>query len=460
MAINDCPLCLEKQREIDRLTEELERLRRKLRYQERKAKEGFFGPSTPSAQVPVKANTAPPREPKPKGARPGHEGNGRKRFAAGAADQVVVVAAEHEKCPECGGPLRDKGHEDRSVLEAPPLEARPRVYRLPKKYCPRCRRAFTPQVPGVLPKSLYGNQLIATAAVLHYGHGMPQGRVSQITGVPAGALAGIFHRLARLLESVPPKLIQEFRQAPAKHADETGWRTHGKNGYAWLFATPKLSIFLFGKNRSADVPKELFGENQSPGVLVVDRYSGYNQVPCAIQYCYAHLLREVQNLEKEFPGESEIKTFVAVVAPLLANAMSLNQKKISDPKFYAHAQKLKAKIKTAMKAPAQHLAIRRIQEIFREHQNRLYHWARDRRVPAHNNLAERDLRPSVIARKVSFGSNSPAGAHTRSILTTVLHTLAKRGRDPTNFLKLALDQLAKAPQQDTYPLLFKSPGPT
>jgi hypothetical protein len=310
-----------------------------------------------------------------------------------------------------------------------------------------------------LPKSLYGNQLIANAAALHYRHGMPQGRISELLGVAPGPLAEIFHRLARLFDSVPPKLIREYRKAPAKHADETGWRTNGKNGYAWLFATQQLSIFLFGKNRSAAVPQELFGPNQSPGVLVVDRYSGYNQVPCSIQYCYAHLLREVQNLEKEFPGESEIKTFVATAAPLLAKAMGLNRKKISDANFYAQAKKLKAKIKAVMNAPARHLGIRKIQDVFRDNSKRLYHWAADRRVPAHNNQAERDLRPSVIARKVSFGSNSAAGANTRSVLTTILHTLKKRGRDPTLALKNTLDQLAHHPEREPYHLLFRTQSP-
>ena len=55
--INDCPLCLEKQREIDRLKEENVLLRQRLSYRERKDKEGFFGSSTPSSQQPVKANT-------------------------------------------------------------------------------------------------------------------------------------------------------------------------------------------------------------------------------------------------------------------------------------------------------------------------------------------------------------------------------------------------------------------
>jgi hypothetical protein len=72
MALNGCAECLKKQREIDRLTEVLQRLKQKLRYQERQATEGFFGSAPPSTKRPVKANTTPAKEPKRKGARPGH----------------------------------------------------------------------------------------------------------------------------------------------------------------------------------------------------------------------------------------------------------------------------------------------------------------------------------------------------------------------------------------------------
>lgn len=34
-----------------------------------------------------------------------------------------------------------------------------------------------------------------------------------------------------------------------KPADETGWRTDGHSGYAWLFCTPALSIFAFRETR-------------------------------------------------------------------------------------------------------------------------------------------------------------------------------------------------------------------
>ncbi|HMK37450.1 MAG TPA: transposase [Desulfomonilaceae bacterium] len=194
-------------------------------------------------------------------------------------------------------------------------------------------------------------------------------------------------------------------------------------------------------------------------MLVVDRYGGYNKAPCEIQYCYAHLLRDVQDLEKEFPDQAEVSTFVAVVAPLLALARGLRNQRIDDDEFYKRAAQLTGEIKAAMNEPALHQGIRRIQDIFRQNEHRLYHWARNRAVPADNNLAERDLRPSVIARKVSFGSITDSGARTRSILTTVVTTLKKRGEDPADRIKKVLDQLALNMEQDPYNLLFPQPDP-
>ena len=63
----------------------------------------------------------------------------------------------------------------------------------------------------------------------------------------------------------------------------------------------------------------------------------------------------------------------------------------------------------------------------------------------------------MIARKVSFGSITDSGARTRSILTTVVTTLKKRGEDPADRIKKALDLLAVNMEQDPYDLLFPKP---
>jgi transposase len=453
MAANDCAVCLHKQRRIDELEDEVQRLRAKLRYEERKAADGFFGSSTPSSKKPVKPNCIE-KEKKPRGAKLGHKGAGRSSHQEGEADRSVVIGAQTEICPDCGNPLENKGWEERSVFDTPHQKTEKITYRLAKRYCPHCRSNITAQAPGVLPKSLFGNKLIADSVVMHYVHGLPIGRISQHLQVGAGAIADLFRRCADLFEKVPDGLVEQYRQAPVKHADETGWRTDGKNGYAWLFATPDLSIFQFGKDRSSDVPQAVFGKDPLPGTLVVDRYAAYNKAPCRIQYCFAHLLRKVEDLGREFPDDKEVAKFVAVVAPQLALAMGLRRERITDDEFYRRARALRDEIKATMAQPAHHQGIRSIQDIFRQNDDRLYRWADDRAVPADNNLAERDLRPSVIARKVSFGSVTHAGAKMRSILSTVTASLNKRGADVAGRIKEALDILAQNPNADPFEVLF------
>jgi hypothetical protein len=80
---------LKKQQQIDRLQEENKRLRDRLRYPQRTAREGPFGLSTPSSQIPFKPSTASPQEGARRGgARPGHVGHGRSRVAAAEADAL------------------------------------------------------------------------------------------------------------------------------------------------------------------------------------------------------------------------------------------------------------------------------------------------------------------------------------------------------------------------------------
>ncbi|MGI0013521.1 MAG: IS66 family transposase [Nitrososphaera sp.] len=448
-----CENCLEKQRTIDRLTEENKSLKDQLRYRQRRAEDGPFGSSTPSSKIPVKANSPEEQRRRRGGAKEGHVGHGRSSVDASSANRIeqVDVAA---MCPECGSALEDKGYQDRSVIESRPIRAERILYRLEKKYCPRCRKTIQAQAPGILPKSLYGNQLITQTVFWHYLHGIPIGRVCEQAGIGLGTVIEIFHRMATMFRGVVPKLIEEYRQSPVRHADETGWRTDGRSGYAWLFSTPSLSIFLFRSTRSSSVPKEVLGQKTLSGVLVVDRYNAYNRAPCALQYCFAHLLRELEDLAKEVPDHSEITAFTATMIPLLSQAMHLHSQLISDSQYYEQACQIQEKIKEAIQAPAQHFGIRRIQDIFSEKAHRLYHWVTDRNVPADNNRAERELRPTVIARKVSFGSQSDAGAKTREILMTLVQTLKKRLDDPQANFKSVLDKQAADPTLTPLNLLF------
>lgn len=296
---------------------------------------------------------------------------------------------------------------------------------------------------------------LAHVATEHYLHQIPLRQLAERLGISDGSLIEGLHHLAKLFKEVPEKLIAEYRRSLVKHADETTWRNDGHNGYAWLFATVRLSIFRLCQSRGARVAQEVLGEKKLRGVLVVDRYNAYNKAPCDLQYCYAHLLRDVKNLDKEFPKNTEVQDFVNTAAPLLAKAMRLRTLPISEATFLKRADQIKMDIVQVMHQSARHAAIQKIQNIFRENGHRLYRWADDRAIPADNNFAERELRKLVIARKISFGSQGEAGARTREILMTVLLTLKKRrpGDVMTNF-KACLDELVRDPHQDPYKFLF------
>ena len=448
-----CKECLSKQQKINNLEEEIITLKSKLRYQERTVKEGFFGSSTSSAKIPVKPNRQKERQRYRGGGKVGHQGHGRGSICEEDADKVEKIPIG-DICPDCGSDLEQKGTKDRTVIDCQPVKMKKIVYHLQRKRCPKCKKLISARPPGVFAKCLYSNQLLAYVAIQHYIYGNTLGQIEKQTGIGYSSLIDAMHQLSKRLKDVPNALIAAYRASEVKHADETGWRTDGNNGYAWLFCTPEISIFRVRKTRSASVPKEVFGEKPAPGVLVVDRYNGYNKLPVEIQYCYAHLLRTVKDLEKDFPENAEIKSFVEALAPQLANAISLRTLEITDKQFNRQATKIKNKIINITNRQAKHPAIQKIQDIFREKADRLYHWAEDRNIPADNNLAERELRPLVIARKISFGSQSDAGAKTREIIMTVLHTLKKRVPDVTIVFKSALDKLAEDSDIDPYKTVF------
>jgi transposase len=438
-----CKACVEKDLKIAALQETVTGLKAQLRYRERRADEGPFGLSTPSSKIPFKETASEEKTNKKGGAVPGHRGHGRTSLTEETAD-LVIDRHGGNVCPACGCVLVPAKTINRTVIDNAPREPKHILYHLHNNVCPNCKKEFKARAP-VLPRSLYGNHITAQCAVMHYFHGIPMGRICEMTGINLGSLIDIFHRLGRYFTPVMETLKDRYRHDPVKHADETGWRNDGQNGYAWLFCTTTLSIFLFKNTRSASVPKGIFGSEYLSGVLVVDRYNGYNKLPVRIQYCYAHLLRDAEKLGKDFLDCDEVTSFTSALIPLLAQSIHLHAQDISDKEYYRKAKGLRKEIMRICRSPAQHLGLCAFQDIFITREDRLFHWVTDRRVPADNNRAERDLRPTVIARKVSFGSSSDAGAETRSILMSVLHTLNK-GRGKASLessFKNILDKIAE-----------------
>lgn len=114
-----CRQCLEKQRKIDELEEGLVLLKAKLRYQERTVKEGFFGSSTPSSKIPIKANSLTEHKCNHGGGKPGHKGYGRASICEHDSDYVETIEIGN-LCPDCGSVLENRDSITRTVIDCQP----------------------------------------------------------------------------------------------------------------------------------------------------------------------------------------------------------------------------------------------------------------------------------------------------------------------------------------------------
>jgi transposase len=454
LGVNSCQGCLDKQREIDRLKDEIQSLRVQLSKQKRKDKAGFFGSSTPSSQLPLKANSKPDASVKRGGAKPGHIGNGRKKHPPDEVDEIREISTP-PICSICRVALLSKGYRQRSVLDIDPVTVRKVLYRIQRKVCPSCGVEVTAPIKDVLPKALLSNQLMAEIVDSHYLQGMPLGRVCARWQLNYGTVIEALHRISAYFEPVMKDLKQAYQKAFVRHADETTWRIDGKSGYCWLFASDRVSLHLYRNTRSARVVEEVFGQNKKlVGYLVVDRYAAYKRAGCRIQYCYAHLLRELLDLQSEFSDEQEVEAYSKTMAELLTQAMRLQSSRPDDKQYYREAVSIKQAMLLASREGSKHLAVKRWQDFFVEESDHLYHWVEERRVPCENNRAERELRPTVIARKVSHGSQAEEGAKTREVLMSVMQTLKKRVQDPRQRFKEALDKMAANAQIKASQALF------
>lgn len=453
-----CPKYLKLLAENARLQGEVARLKAKLSRQERTAKEQPFGFSTPSSQRLVKPSSpgqTPAEKRRRKGGAPvGHRGHGWKP-PEGPRPEAENLSVP-DTCPCCGGALTEfpgGGESVRDLIDCYPLSAFLRRVRVPARYCPRCRKPVRPRVPGVLPKTRLTNRVLARVAREHYLDGVPMGTVARRLGVPKGTLLNEMHRLAALFLPASDGLRTLLRDAAVKHADETPWRTDGDNGYAWVFVAGRVTLFVCEGTRAMSVPADVLAD--CGGTLVTDRYAAYNCFAGARGYCFEHLKRDTLALVVDNPASKECRTFAEALVPWLCQAMSLRSACAGDPvTYFVRAALIRRNIETVVFAPARHPSVQAIQNIFRENARRLWHWTEDPRVPAENNTAERAVRPLAIARKVSHGSQSVKGRETRSVLMSVLHTLAACCTDPADRMEKAIDDYAQDRNANMFARVF------
>ena len=97
---------------------------------------------------------------------------------------------------------------------------------------------------------------------------------------------------------------------------------------------------------------------------------------------------------------AEYQKFVPAFVSLLREAMQLRGRGLEDGDYYDEAKRIKNEMLKMINAQAKDPGLQKYQDIFRRHPERIFQWAENRSVPAENNMSERGVRRTVIARKV------------------------------------------------------------
>jgi hypothetical protein len=176
------------------------------------------------------------------------------------------------------------------------------------------------------------------------------------------------------------------------------------------------------------------------GGLVSDFYAAYSSYVGPRQRCWAHLLRDAHDLRAAHPGDGAAAWADAPHAlyheAMRQAALDLPRRRAGRRGTYwsAASTRCAGRAGTPTAPPPKAALCRRVGLFLDE----LLTFVADPTVPADNNLAERSLRPLVIARKVSGGSRSAKGSRVRMALASLFATLHAQGRDPLAACHLTL----------------------
>ena len=231
-------------------------------------------------------------------------------------------------------------------------------------------------------------------------------------------------------------LKQEIRASPAVQADETGWREDGKNGYIWSVSTRTVRYYEYHHSRGSEVVKQLLGESFA-GVLGSDFFASYNIYQGLHQRCWVHLLRDGHDLKEQYPDDAAVQSWFSQLKALYERACSYagpdptlppaKQQAARRQRQHAFEQDLMQLCAPYVGTSApMHTLCERVERFLPE----LFVFVARPEVPSDNNLAERSVRPVVIARKISGGSRSPKGSDTRMDLFSLFGTWAAQGLNP------------------------------
>ena len=402
----------------------------------------------PSSDPPQHERPRGPRSTRRRGGQPGHPGSTRTLIPVEEVDEVVVL--KPEQCTHCHASLRGDDPQPwrHQVIELPPIKPVITEYQWHQLVCAACGAVTRAPWPAGVPSGTYGPRVQATVALYTGSYRLSKRTTQQmmddVFGVPLSV--GTISQLEQATTAVVGTPVEEARtyvhaQAVA-HLDETRWRQGAKQAWLWVAVTTWVTVFVVRLSRGGDIARALLGKTFS-GILVTDRYSAYNWYPVRWrQLCWAHLLRDFEAMRDRGGCSEEIgNALLAQAHQMFTWWHRVREGTLKRSAFRSYMTPLRREVERLLEAGSRCGEPRTAgtcRDILKRREA-LWTFVQVDGVEPTNNTAERALRPGVLWRKGSFGTQSEEGSRFVESMMTVVATLKQQQRNVLEYLTEACE---------------------
>ena len=269
--------------------------------------------------------------------------------------------------------------------------------------------------------------------------------------VSRGYLAKLTHKAAQAFAAPYAELLGLLPQQTHLNIDETGHKEKGASYWTWCFRAKAFVVFKIDPSRGSGVLMDVLGQNYA-GSLGADFWGAYRkyarQCGVLIQFCLAHLIREVKYL-CDFPEPSVQRYGQAFLAELQGLFHTLHRRDQLSPRAFARAlATAEAKVWDAALEPVLHprryphgkvhRLIENLADRFCQHGEGYFRFITAPEIPPTNNSAEQALRFVVMDRHMTQGTRSRRGRDFCERIWTVIATCALHKRSAYHWMHQAI----------------------
>jgi transposase len=402
----------------------------------------------PSADPPQTTRPRRERSGRRPGGQPGHEGQSRALVPVEEVD--VVIPVKPMQCPRCQQALQgdDPQPQRHQVTEIPPVKPLVMEYQLHQLRCPACGVPTRAKLPVGVPSGAFGPRLQAITALCtgayHLSKRTTQRVLEDLFSLPlsVGTIANLEQATAEALAQ-PVEAARVYIQAQhTAYLDETGWREGRARAWLWTAVTAWVTVFVVRLSRSAKVAHELLGE-RFWGYLVTDRWSAYTWYPAwRRQVCWAHLLRDIEAMiERGGPSQAIGEALRAQARQMFHWWHRVRDGTLTQASFASYMRPVRREVERLLEA-GQQCGVPQTAGVCRQVlkvRQALWTFVRHTGVEPTNNAAERAIRPGVLWRKGSFGTQSAEGSRFVEVMMTVVATLKQQQRNVLDYVTAACE---------------------